>query len=92
MKIKIKPYRALPCALETFTINGIHADLNEFGSMNDEGSEYAGNYACRDMRFTKYDEPLEGLLKKYNITREEYDEICEELDRELCVGSCGWCI
>lgn len=28
----------------------------------------------------------------YNITEEEYYNICNELECKLCVGSCGWCV
>lgn len=36
MEVKIKPFRALPCALETFFINGIRADKDDFGMGQDE--------------------------------------------------------
>lgn len=31
MEVKIKPFDALPCALEVFTINSINADQDDFG-------------------------------------------------------------
>lgn len=36
MKVIIKPYCALPCALETLSINGIRADEGDFGEWCDE--------------------------------------------------------
>lgn len=43
------------------------------------------------MRFERFDEPQESVLERYNITREEYDAICDELEDVLSFGSCGWC-
>ena len=92
MEIIIESYHALPCSLKTFKINGIDAELHDFGDMNDEGSEYAEPYACGDMRFTKHRKIREGVLEKYNITRKEYNEICAQLGSKLCIGECGWCV
>ena len=35
---------------------------------------------------------LTKVLDKYNITEEEYYNICNELECKLCVGGCGWCV
>ena len=40
---------------------------------------------------------MNGLTKEVtatcgNITLEEYNKICDELEDKLCVGSCGWCV
>ena len=32
------------------------------------------------------------ILDKYNITEEEYNDICQELTNKLCIGCCGWCV
>ena len=92
MKLKLKAYGAL-CELETFIINGITADYNDFGSKQDEDTENAEPYACGDMRFTS--KPLEEnrkTLEKYHITEEEYEVICEKLSEALSFGQCGWCV
>lgn len=47
--------------------------------------------ACADMQFDPKP-PTEEVLNRYNITEEEYYNICNELECKLCVGSCGWCI
>nr|UVN09371.1 MAG: hypothetical protein [Bacteriophage sp.] len=36
--------------------------------------------------------PTEIVLRKYNITEEEYYSICDELENKLHVGRCGWCV
>ena len=43
------------------------------------------------MRF-KPQSPTKEVLDKYNITEEEYNKICDELEDKLCVGRCGWCV
>ena len=41
MEVKIKPFGALPCALETFSINGIRADQDDFGiTFSDNSGQY----------------------------------------------------
>ena len=36
--------------------------------------------------------PAKEILHKYNITEEEYYEICDELENKLHVGHCEWCV
>lgn len=91
MKINIKPFHALPCRLEVFTINGKSAEQDDFGSMYDHDTESAEPYACADMHFEPKP-PTKEVLEKYNITEEEYCNICDELENKLCVGRCGWCV
>lgn len=91
MELIIKPFRGLPCELETFTINGKDADSRDFGDTYDHDTESAEPYSCGNMYF----EPknlIKGVLDKYNITEEEYYNICNELENKLCIGSCGWCV
>ena len=49
------------------------------------------HYGCDDMRFEPQS-PTKEVLAKYNITEEEYNKICDELEDKLCVGSCEWCV
>lgn len=82
------PYGALPCCLQTFTINGIVASESDFGSSDSEGD---GDYGCEYHYFIPNENPSEGVLDKYGITKKQYDEVCDILEAELHVGSCGWC-
>lgn len=91
MKLKIKTHHALPCRTEVFTINGKGAEQNDFGDTYDHHCEDAEPYACADMHFDPKP-PTEEVLNRYNITEEEYYNICNELECKLCVGSCGWCV
>lgn len=88
MEFKIKTYSALPCTLETFTINGKEADMEDFG----ECERYGGCFereCCN--KFTYYEVPQENVLEKYELTNDEYYAICQELSCDLCVNDCGWC-
>lgn len=91
MELIIKPFYALPCSLEVFTINGKGADPDDFGDMYDHDTESSEPYACTDMHFDPKS-PTKKVLDKYNITKEEYYNICNELECKLHVGCCGWCV
>ena len=78
------------CELETFTINGKAADSSDFGDTFDHNKRIKKHYGCCDMRFEPQS-PTKEVLAKYNITEEEYNKICDELEDKLCVGRCGWC-
>lgn len=87
--IKIKPFGAL-CDLEQFEINGMRADYEDFGDKYDCHPDIAEPYGCGDMRFIPKLPTIE-ILNKYNITTDEYNEICEKLNC-LSFGCCGWCV
>lgn len=91
MELVIKPFQFLPCELETFTINGKKANSMDFGDTYDHDEENAEPYGCGDMYFEPKT-PTKKILNKYNITEEEYYNICNELVYKLCVGSCGLCV
>ena len=88
MIVEIKKYRALPCELETFIINRINANIEDFGSVVFNGGSCM-DYAC-GCHFKK-DLPTQEVLDKYNITLKDYAEVCEKLEKNLCVCNCGWC-
>ena len=91
MELIIKPFKALPCHLEEFTINGQVAEQSDFGDVWDHDSENAEPYACNDMKFEPK-LPTSEVLNHYNITVDDYYTICRELESELHVGFCGWCV
>lgn len=62
-----------------------------FGDMYDHHAQDAEPYACADMHFDPKP-PTKEVLNRYNITDKEYYDICNELESELCVGRCGWCV
>lgn len=88
MKLEIRAYSALPCEDEVFTINGIEASKDDFGEVNVKG---IGNYSCLLMGFTPK-MPTENVLKKYNISLDDYDEIVEQLNELFSFGECCWCV
>ena len=91
MKLIIKPYRVFPCCLDIFSINGKDAEQEDFGKVYDHDKESTRPYGCGNMYFEPKP-PTKVVLDKYNITEEEYYNICNELENKLCVGSCGWCV
>lgn len=91
MELIIKPFNALPCNLKVFIVNGNEAELKDFGEVYDHDEESAEPYGCGDMYFEPKS-PTKEVLDKYNITEEEYYNICNELEDKLHVGGCGWCI
>jgi hypothetical protein len=99
MIIQIEPYDALPCELKTFKINGVQADKNDFG-FSDSGREFALSdededflaYGCPNNTFYRNETCETSVLEKYDITKEEWECICNELVCILDVGRCGWCI
>lgn len=93
MNIVIEPCYALPCATKVFTINGIEADLDDFGTMGDMQSGIAGPYSCTCMCFTASSDKnvIEKTMRKYNITYDEFKTVQENLESAMYVGSCGWC-
>jgi hypothetical protein len=90
VKLDLKIFSAL-CSTKRFTINGISADSSDFGSQTDEDPENAEDYGCGDMRF-RSTVASNAVLEKYNITADEYKEVCEKLEEGLSFGSCGWCV
>lgn len=91
MEVKIKPFGALPCALKTFSINGIRADQDDFGMGQDESPEIVEYHGCGHWRFTAKP-ATQTVLDKYHITIDEYEDIAKQLEVVLDVGACGWCV
>ena len=94
MELKLEVYTAL-CIVRVFTINGIDADYEDFGTKGDRAPIVSDDpwdsYCCGNMRFEEKRSTPE-VLKKYNITQEEYHKVCDELGSKLSFGSCGWCL
>lgn len=91
MKLVIEPMNTLPCRLEVFAINGKNANQNDFVYAYDHDIENAETDTCSDMHFDPKP-PTKEVLNRYNITDKEYYDICNELESELYVGRCGWCV
>ena len=88
MELVIKPSHDKPCQLKIFTINGKAAKKLDFGDSLDhlEGEhKYCGN-----MQFEPKP-PTPEVLQRYNITVDEYNAICKELEDKLYVGECARC-
>ena len=89
MKLKLQCYGCL-CELKVFEINDIKANYMDFGTKEDTDTYNAPDYGCGNMQFTP--KPVtQKVLDKYQITVDDYNKICEELDC-LSFGCCGWCI
>lgn len=93
MKCEMQTYEYLPCALKVFRINGIDADITDFGEGKDVDPESAPDYGCGCHRFigSKDKDVMEKAMTKYGITEEDYMEIISELEEVLHVGYCALC-
>jgi len=92
LDLAIEAYDALPCALRTFEINGLDADANDFGYSGDDDPENAEEYGCGDHCFHAELSKAASAMKKYDLTLEQFVEVCEKLEDVLRVGVCGWCV
>lgn len=90
MRKELKIYDCL-CATKQFTINGVAADEDDFGTQGDDAPDEAEPYGCGDMHFTPKP-ATDAILKKYKISTDEYTAIASELEAKLSFGSCGWCV
>lgn len=79
------------CALRIFKINNIDANASDFCRQFDysphlnEKSEGCGN------RVALIKKPKSEILKKYNITKEQYEIIAKHVSKELSFGKCNLC-
>jgi len=89
MELKLTFLSAL-CSTGEFEINGIDADIDDFGEKCDRSPETAEDYSCGDMQFTPKLATQE-VLDKYKINLTEYNEIANKLEEGLSFGCCGWC-
>ena len=88
MDVKIEISDTFPCWPNVFAINGVDAKVYDFGGTKTYFRHDICD-CCND--FTPYEVPRENVFEKYQISKDEYDEICEMLQDKLCVRSCGWC-
>ena len=72
-------------------VNDIEIESEDFGNKYDHDQKNAPEWGCGNMQFDPIPSTPE-VLKKYSITEQEYDEICQELADGLSFGNCGWCI
>ena len=92
LKLVMEPYEALPCSLKVFTINGQDANVSDFVDTIDDDSANAPQWGCGNRCFHANLKLALKTMKTYNLTLEQFIEICEKLEDVLHVGSCGWCI
>lgn len=90
MECVIKPYKCL-CSLEEFTVNGIKARYEDFGTKRDIDSYNCPVGGCGNMKFIAHRDANPKVLEKYHITEAEFYLICNRLDKALSFGYCGWC-
>ncbi len=78
------------CCTKNFTINGVAARPEDFGTQRDQDPENAPDYGCGSMEFNPIPHTSE-ILTKYGICEEEYKEIALRLERGLSFGRCELC-
>lgn len=74
-----------PCALEEFVINGITADLSDFGS-----TCHPTAHGCSCIFSPK--KPEKEILDKYHITLHEYKMVTDRLKKALSIMPCDFCM
>lgn len=79
------------CATEIFTINGVDATTSDFGESEGLSPWDAPKYGCGNRTFIPYEHPTSDVLKKYDITKEQFANIVDELATVLSFGCCGLC-
>lgn len=87
MTLTITPYDFFPCGIETFIINCIDADVDDFGNRSINGDCMENQCCCS----FEYKLPTQEILDKYNINLSEYAEVCERLRELLNFNYCGLC-
>ena len=92
LKLVMEPYDCLPCSLKVFTINGQDASVSDFGETVDDDRANAPEYGCGNRCFHADLKLAPKTMKTYNLTLEQFIEVCEKLEDVLHVGGCGWCI
>lgn len=87
-EIIVKPFLSMPCCLSEFTVNGVKASIGDFGEKEHHGSSYIDG-DCQ-YQFNPFIARQE-VLDKYKIDTEDYDNVCNELERVLKIENCAWC-
>lgn len=96
--IEVKASFSMPCHPAWLRIKGQEATLSEFGYWIKGNKEECTqsdikNWGCYQRRFETF--PIrenQETLDKYNLSEDEYEEICDKLEEEFNVGTCGWCV
>lgn len=90
MKLEIKENDGLYCGLSVFKINDILADSDDFRENTIIIQNMLLNIVVEIMMFESK-EPTQEVLDKYHITKEEYEDVCDELHDKLSFGFCAYC-
>ena len=90
MKLELEFGKAF-CYTPLFSINGIDADRNDFGTQDDLAPYDAEPYGCGNMTFTPKSATSE-VLEKYKINEVEYAIVANQLAVGLSFGCCGCCV
>ena len=84
-----------PCGMcdtvNKFTINGINADIYDFGITTDLNKDKAPLYGCGYHTFIKNDFVTDKLLLKYAITNLDVTVICDEIYKQILRKKCDFC-
>lgn len=89
MKLGIKFCEAY-CSTRKFRINGVEAQISDFGVQRDTDPDRAEPYGCGNMEFIPKP-PKKEILEKYCISTEEYDLVAKKLKKALSFGGCDLC-
>lgn len=78
-------------SFQVFTINGIDADVDDFGESKDWAPELAPEFGCGYRAFRAFEYTSQKILHKYHINVHEWEQICNMLEAKLNIGRCAEC-
>ena len=94
---EVKPFSALPCRTYSFKVKGMDAALSDFGDYVDGDKSKCDNphiieCGCYERYFkSKPYTENKRMADLYNLTEDEYNELCKALEEVFDIGTCGWC-
>ena len=86
MKLVVNTSKDNPRNIEFFTINGIEANIEDFGEVTEQHIKY---YKHSRISFAGKT-PSSEILNKYKITISEYTEVINHLDTIIVLGIREW--
>lgn len=92
LSIEIETYKSLPCRTKAFRVNGIDADINDFGETDDTGRCNVTECGCGCMEFVSNNSKMNDAMQRYNVSEDEFHEVQKRLELSLCVGECSLCL
>lgn len=79
------------CLIVEMKVNGVDAYLFDFGTMKDKKPQNAPPSGCGDRSFIPKRPLPDVILKKFNLTPKDGEDLLDLLEEELHIGYCKRC-